>query len=177
MLDRLLVETWLLARDEGTFRLLYQRHAPALWRLALRLTNGHEPTAEDIVQDAWLRAVERLPAFRWQSKLRTWLCGFVVNRWREQVRRESLDQQRIALLENDTPATTRCADPAQQLDLATAFASLPTSLREVLALHDLEGFKHREIAKILGIAPGTSKRRLFDARRALRAFFASEITR
>jgi RNA polymerase sigma-70 factor (ECF subfamily) len=177
MLDRLLTETWLLTRDEGSFRLLYRRHATAMWRLALRLTGGNADAAEDIVQDAWLRAVERLPEFRWQSSLRTWLCGFIVNRWREHIRREQLDYQRFTNIESGLSATVEPGAPAASLDLAAAFQALPDPLKEALILYEMEGFKHHEIAAMLGIAEGTSKSRLHDARAALRQFFSAEITR
>ena len=170
-LDRLLVETWLRARDESTFRLLYMRHAKAMWRLALRLTKGREEVAEEIVQDAWLRAVERLEKFKWQSSLRTWLCGIVVFRWREQVRKENFENQKFQPLEEDISASEKSNHPATKLDLASAFDALPDTLKEVLTLHDLEGFKHREIAAMLSIAEGTSKSRLSHARKAFRAFF------
>jgi DNA-directed RNA polymerase specialized sigma24 family protein len=65
-----------------------------LWRLALRLSGGNTTAAEDIEQDAWLRAVERLPQFRWESSLKTWLCGFVVNRCREYWKNDRTDNRR-----------------------------------------------------------------------------------
>jgi RNA polymerase sigma-70 factor, ECF subfamily len=175
--DRILVETFLLTRDETVFRLLYRRHEQALWRLALRLSNGNTTVGEDIVQDAWLRAVERLPQFRWESSLKTWLCGFVVNRCREFWKNEQADNRQLLPIEE---AYFKTIDPLsknhEKMDLETAFEALPAGYRAVLILHDVEGFKHEEIAVMLDIAVGTSKSQLSRARDALRGLLTDKIS-
>ncbi len=91
--DRRLAAAIAESGDEAAFRTLYGRHTPALYRLALRLGGGDEPWAEDLVQQAWIRAVESLPGFQWRSAFRTWLSGIAINcareGWRE--RRLSLE--------------------------------------------------------------------------------------
>src|SRR5262249_40840337 len=82
-IDRALVEGFLARRGEADFLALYRRHTPALLGLASRLSGRPPREAEDLVQEAWLRAAPALSAFRWESSLRTWLSGFVVNVWRE----------------------------------------------------------------------------------------------
>lgn len=168
--DRALVEAFLLTRDETVFRLLYRRHKDALWRLALRLNGGDRPASEDVVQDAWLRAIERLPQFRWESSLRTWFLGFVVmltrERWRSQRPYASLE---TALFEQVAPDFR-----PEKVDLEAAFSALSPGYRAVLTLHDIEGFKHEEIATMLGISIGTSKSQLSRARSTLRQMMQNE---
>jgi RNA polymerase sigma-70 factor, ECF subfamily len=165
--DRQLVAAVVTGGDERAFARLYDRHTPALYRLALRLTGGSEPEAEEITHDAWVRAVERLPTFEWRAALRTWLCAFVVRRWRERDRMEVPNAQPLEdLAPGADDATLR--GTYDRLDLERAIAGLAAGFRQVFVLHDVEGYTHHEIADLLGIDPGTSKSQLFRARRALR---------
>lgn len=166
--DRALVEAFLLTREEWAFRLLYQRHNTALWRLALRMCQNNGEQAEDVLQDVWLRGIEKLPQFRWDSSLRTWLSGFVLMRVREQWRTQAQAQKRLVSLDE---ASEQAVWPDQQLgkaDLLAAIERLPTGYKMVLSLYDLEGFKHEEIASLLNISVGTSKSQLSRARSLLR---------
>lgn len=162
--DRELVGRFLRGRSEDAFRALYREHAPYLHCLALRLTGGRREEAEEAVQEAWIRAVERLERFEGRARLRTWLAGFVVNCCRELRRRRPAAAPEAARRDEPSPAPV----PVTRLDLERLLAALPAGQREVLVLFDVEGYTHREIADALGIAPGTSKSRLFEARRALR---------
>lgn len=166
--DRVLVEAVVGSRDDRSFEILYRRHTPAMYALALRLAAGSGPDAEDVVHDAWIRAVERFPGFEWRSALRSWLCGFVVMRWREMHRRAS--REPIALVADEPTAIIdlELTSAVDRLDLERAVRGLADGHREVLVLHDIEGFTHDEIAHMLGIEPGTSKSRLSRARRAMR---------
>lgn len=157
--------------DEVAFRDLYRRHTPALYRLALRLGGGDEPWAEELVQRAWIRAVEGLATFAWRSSLSTWLGGIAINcareLWREgRVHDDvSLDEGKIHL-----PASHGSPlGPEDRIDLERAIERLPHGYRQVFVLHDVEGYTHEEIAGLLGIEPGTSKSQLSHARRRLRA--------
>lgn len=162
--DRALVAAFLRSRSERAFADLYERHTAALFRFAARLCGGPGPEAADIVQESWARAVERLDGFRWQSSLRTWLCGIVLNGWREASRRERRRHD-LALVDPPEPGAP---EPAMSDPLASAIQELPPGYREVLILHDVEGFTHVEIAREFGISEGTSKSQLHRARRALR---------
>lgn len=155
------------SRAEEPFRLLFRRHTPALLRLGQRLLGGDLAAAEDAVQEVWIRAVARLPEFRFESKLRTWLCGFVVNRCREVLRARGAAPWTAAGAEPSDSAAAD-ADAAQALDLEQAVQGLPDGYRAVFVLHDVLGLTHREIAVRLEIDEGTSKSQLFLARRALR---------
>lgn len=156
--------SFLRSRSERAFSRLYGRHTDALYRFAARLCGRPGPEASDLVQESWVRAVERLDGFRWDSSLRTWLCGIVLNGWREASRRE---HRRHALTLVDVPQP-RDPDPGISDRLTSAISELAPGYREVLILHDVEGFTHAEIARDFGIAEGTSKSQLHRARRALR---------
>ncbi|MEX2663139.1 MAG: sigma-70 family RNA polymerase sigma factor [Vicinamibacterales bacterium] len=165
--DRELVARFLRARDESSFRALYRRHTPALYGLALRLLGHRSADADDVIQDTWIRAAERLNGFRWESTVRTWLASIAVNCCRERLRTGWRWVQ-----EDDTlPERSNPDVPALELTLAVdrAIATLPAGCRGVFVLHDIEGRTHEEIGALLDIAPGTSKSQLFHARRHLRA--------
>lgn len=172
--DRRLVDAVSRRGDPRAFRRLYERHTPAMYGLALRLAAGDEADAEDVVHDAWIRAVERLDSFEWRSALRSWLCGFVVYRWREIRRARSHE----AGSQDSAPggpssaelsaADARLDATADRIDLERAVWRLADGYREVLVLHDIHGFTHEEVGALLGIEAGTSKSQLSRARRILR---------
>lgn len=167
--DRTLVEAVLSRGDQRAFAALYDRHTPALYGLALKLAAGDRAAADEVIQDAWIRASDRFARFEWRSELRTWLSGFVVNCAREVVR--PFEKQGVALVEDDVELGSD--DPGisgafDRLDLERGLAALPPGYREVLVLHDIEGYAHDEIAELLHVATGTSKSQLTRARRALR---------
>lgn len=121
-----------------------------------------------MVHDAWLRAVERLGAFRGDSAFRTWLMGFVVRvAWEAQRKRGArfdLEGEGVLLAQDDQHLLLT----SERLDLERALAGLPDGFRTVLVLHDVEGFTHEEIGALLGVVPGTSKSQLARARQAMR---------
>jgi RNA polymerase sigma-70 factor, ECF subfamily len=162
--DRELADAVVNGGAEWAFRELYQRHAGRVFQLVVRLLGGAEPDAQEIVQEAWLDAAEGLAGFRWQSSFHTWLTAIALNKvrtfWRQ------ADRTATAPLPEDLAATT--PPIGLRLDLEAAIARLPEGARAVLVLHDIEGFTHDEIGRLLGIAAGTSKSQLFDARRRLR---------
>ena len=166
MSDRELVEAVVVNGDEIAFRELYRRHTPRLYQLILRLV-GTEQDAEDIVQEAWIRATEAAANFRWESGFATWLTGIAINRFKELLRKRN--RWPMLALEQVSEPEIRPDRVGERVDLERALKLLPDGYRTVLVLHDLEGFRHEEIAEQLGIAPGTSKSQLFHARRYVRA--------
>lgn len=150
-----------LGGSEDAFTALYARHAPRMYGLARRLLGPHAGDADDVLQTAWMRASRRLHAFRGASALSTWLCGFVVNCCRERVPGRLVS----TVPPGPAPPSLRLDDP---VDIHRALASLPDGYRAVLVLHDIEGHTHGEIARLLGIEPGTSKSQLSRARQAMR---------
>ncbi|MFY9608268.1 MAG: RNA polymerase sigma factor [Blastocatellia bacterium] len=169
--DRVLVNRFLRTGDERSFRELYRRHTPTLYRLGLRLVGGSEADAQDAIQDTWVRACKSLSRFEWKSSLRTWLVGILINRTREfnRVRWRQPEDE----LPDEFPAST-IARPAERIDLEQAIARLPAGYRQVLVLHDIEGNTHEEISLLLEISVGTSKSQLFHARKTVRAVLQME---
>jgi RNA polymerase sigma-70 factor (ECF subfamily) len=167
--DRRLAGAVAESGDEAAFRALYHRHTPALYRLALRLGGGDESWAEELVQRAWIRAVEGLGGFAWRSAFRTWLSGIAVNCAREQWR---VSRASPEVEWSSDSAAAPAGDPGLRVDLERAIGRLPQGYRQVFVLHDVEGYTHEEIAGMLGIEPGTSKSQLFQARRQLRGLLS-----
>ena len=126
-----------------------------------------QTAAEDVAQDAWVRAISGLGGFRGQSTLRTWLCGIVVNCCRERWRRDGVQY------DGDIEAAAG-SDPEAALDVRTALERLPPGYRTVIVLHDIHGHTHLEIAGMLGIQEGTSKSQLARARRSMRELLKGE---
>lgn len=162
--DKLLVKGFLFSRSELLFRQLYRKHTLAVYRLALQLTNKDIQGTEDIIQEAWIRAVERLHQFRWESSFKTWLSGIAINCCREYLRKKKSSILPYDDMEKELTVT----HSHDKIDLQNALAMLPIGYREVLLLHDMEGYKHEEIGQLLGISEGTSKSQLFHARKAIR---------
>ena len=162
--DRALADALLLEGDERAFRELYQRHTPRLYQVALRVVGGAEHDAEDVVQETWIRATEKLGTFRWEAAFGTWLTGIGLNVARQLLRRRG---RWVEL--DDAPEPWRPPPhDGERIDLERAIALLPAGYRTVLVLHDVEGYRHEEIGEMLGISAGTSKSQLFNARRSLR---------
>ena len=160
--------------DDAAFAALYDAHAGRVFALCLRLS-ADSASAEELVQDVFVRLWERLGSFRGESAFTTWLHRLAVNTVLEQGRARHRRRLRVAIAADLagvdlhlTDAEAKAPDPALQLDLETAVARLPAGARAVLVLHDVEGYQHGEIGELLGIAEGTSKAHLFRARRLLR---------
>lgn len=182
--DNALIDRLARTKDPRAFDVLYRRHTERLYATAVRLT--HDPdVAADAVHDAWLRAVESLGAFERRSSFRTWITGILINciREYERARRRdsSHDGESYDDLANELPdlASSLPLDDAaiEQIDLDAAIAALPPRFRQVLVLHDIEGFTHEEIAVALGLVVGTSKSQLARARQRVREMLTTGVRR
>ncbi len=173
--DARLVKRFLAGRDEQAFRSLYRAHTPAMLAVVWRYLDGDRVEAEDVVQEAWMRATEKLPGFRWESTLRTWLVGIAINCARNRARGRGATTARDTDLAEvlELPSSTASIDVAVY-DLERAVARLPEGYREVLLLHDVFGYTHDEIARMLGVESGTSKSQLHRARTSVRRWLAEK---
>jgi RNA polymerase sigma factor (sigma-70 family) len=169
--DQDLVAEVLNDGGERAFRTLYRRHTPYLYQFALRTLGGDEHEAEDVVQETWIRGVERLRTFRWDAGLRTWLVAIALNVCRGVFRRRDAGWLELT---DATAGGTAPASPELKIDLEQALALLPAGYRTVVLLHDVEGYRHEDIARELGTTVGTSKSQLFHGRRALRRLLGTE---
>jgi RNA polymerase sigma-70 factor (ECF subfamily) len=155
--------------DQDAFERLYRQHVGRVYALCLRLA-GDAAEARTLTQDAFVRAWERLATFRGDSEFSSWLHRLAVNVVLAD-RRAAVRRERRVAADSDAPAYELGAAEGwapERLDLEQAIAALPPGARAVFVLYDIEGYDHHEIAKLVGIAPGTSKAQLHRARRLLR---------
>jgi RNA polymerase sigma-70 factor, ECF subfamily len=155
--------------DAHAFERLYRRHVTRIHNLVRRM---HGPDdADEVTQDVFVRAWEKLGTYRGEAAFSTWLHRLAVNvvlgRREERGRRRSRFSDDEVLVDS---APARRATPEESMDLDVAVSKLPTGAREVFVLHDVEGYRHEEIGEMLGLATGTSKSQLHRARMALRAW-------
>lgn len=153
--------------DARAIRDLYERYAPRVFAVVRRIA-GDDETAQDYAQEAWIRAVRALPSFRGDARFSTWLHRIAVNSALQALRRSQTRQKREAPFPADVPVGPRGGDTLLQRRLERALDALPDGMRQVLILHDVEGYTHEEIGGALGVAPGTSKSQLFKARAKMR---------
>ncbi|RCS31478.1 RNA polymerase sigma factor [Rhodanobacter denitrificans] len=156
------------AGDRRAFQRLYQLHAGRVHGAVYRLAGYDHARAEDLTQDAFVRAWQKLPGFRHESAFGTWLYRLAVNLALMDIRARGADPVSMVDDEHlpDTGETPFCA--AEREELEHAVGKLPPRARAVLVLHDIEGWKHEEIATELAMAVGTSKAQLHRARGLLR---------
>ena len=157
--------------DELAFRSLYDQTVGRIHALCLRLV-ADPASAEELTQDVFVRAWERLGSFRGESAFSTWLHRLAVNVVLTERRARGRREKRIfpagELQDLETEPAVPSNSPGTRMDLEQAIAALPAGARAVFVLHDIEGYQHEEIASMSGLATGTSKAQLFRARRLLR---------
>jgi RNA polymerase sigma-70 factor (ECF subfamily) len=153
---------------EAAIRTLYERYAPRVYAITRRFADD-DALAEDWAQEAWVAAIRGLPRFRGAAQFSTWLHRIAINSALQgRRRRERLASRETALPEVLPPGGSRNGGPLLRLQLEAALRELPPGMRQVLVLHDIEGYTHEEIAEALGVTPGTSKSQLFKARARMR---------
>ena len=159
-----------VAGDTAAFERLYRTHVPRILALSRRMAGAD--AADELTQDVFVRAWQKLGSFRGESSLATWLHRMAVNVIIERFRGLGTQRERFlpdgdeALARMSAPAGTRSLDLG--MDLEAAVERLPPGARSVFVLHDVEGYKHEEIGTLLGVSVGTSKSQLHRARMTLR---------
>jgi RNA polymerase sigma-70 factor (ECF subfamily) len=155
--------------DLAAFESLYRSHLGRIYGLCLRMV-ADPHRAEDLTQEAFIRAWEKLAQFRGESAFATWLHRLAVNVVLGDLRaRGRWSSQQVEI--TDSPAledTATAPRSTSGIDLERAIAELPPQARTVFVLFDVEGYRHGEIATMTGISEGTSKAHLHRARRLLR---------
>ncbi len=162
------------AGDRQAMGELYETHARRVYTVVRRLV-GDDHLAEDLSQEAWVRAFEKLHLFRGDSAFGTWIyrlaTNVALNRLRRSSKRDSVEAAA------GLPTVVRAPDDAvvNGRVLAAALDRLPPGYRKVLVLHDIEGWTHKEIAASLECSTGTSKSQLHKARARMRRLVAPQV--
>jgi len=154
--------------DFGAFEELYRRTVGRVYAICLRMT-GDRTRAEDLTQEAFTRAWQKLDSFRGEAAFAGWLSRVAVNVVLADRRSRLGGPARESRLDEvlDYGIAGRPFNPAAGLDLEMAIAALPEGARTVFVLHDVEGYRHEEISRLMGVAVGTSKAQLHRARKLL----------
>lgn len=168
--------------DMGAFEQLYERHNRRVYSLCLRMTQN-VAEAEDLAQEAFIQLFRKIGSFRGESAFTTWLHRLTVNQVLMHFRKKSVKLERTTE-EGETPEQVvqgtqnpNAMPVIDRIALDRALAQLPPGYREVFLLHDVEGHEHGEIARMLGVAEGTSKSQLHKARMKLRRLLKEQATR
>ena len=159
--------------DMVAFEEIYQRHHRRVYSICLRmLQNAYE--AEDLTQDVFIQLYRKIGSFRGDSAFTTWLHRMTVNQVLMHFRKRNVKYEKTTE-EGETPdqVVTGTSDPERmrvvdKIALENAIDQLPDGYKNVFVLHDVEGFEHEEVARILGCSVGTSKSQLHKARLKLR---------
>ena len=158
------------AGDRVAFERLYRQHVNRVFSLCARMVNDRG-RAEELTQDVFVRAWDKLHLFRGESAFGTWLHRMTVNVVLNARKTEGRNRARF---EDDEEGDgvdllpSRPLAPGDRMDLEAAIATLPKGARRVFTLHDIEGYKHEEIAEMLGVTSGATKAQLHRARLLLR---------
>jgi len=154
--------------NSEAFERLYETHLNRIYALSLRMLSD-PGRAEEATQDIFVRAWEKLGTFQFRSAFGTWLHRLGVNVILGNLKSDKRRDDKIGSTDLDAfIGEVGEAMPETKLDLERAIAKLPPRAKEVLVLHDIQGFRYREIADLLGTAEGTVKSQLNRARRLVR---------
>jgi len=155
--------------DASAFERVYHAHVPRVHGLARRMAGPD--AADELTQDVFVRAWQKLGTFRGESSFGTWLHRLAVNVIVERFRTLGVARDRF-LSDSESALEVATAPPRSRpdlgMDLQAAIERLPPGARTIFVLHDVEGYRHEEIAGMLGVSAGTSKSQLHRARQTLR---------
>ena len=160
------------AGDGDAFETIYRQNASRIYTLACRMAGSPED-GEDLLQEIFLQAHRKLESFKGDASIGTWLYRLAVNHCLDYVRSRRAKMSKLTETldaESSLEPVARRETPVARLDLQRAIERLPEGCREAFVLHDVEGFDHKEVAGLLGIAEGTSKSQVFKARMKLRGY-------
>lgn len=159
--------------DVVAFEQLYRRHFRRVYAICLRMI-GNPTEAEDLSQEVFIQLFKKIGSFRGDSAFTTWLHRMTVNQVLMHFRKRSTRSEMLTE-EGETPvqivqgtANPNAMPVVDKIALEKAISELPPGYRNVFVLHDVEGYDHEEIARMLGFAEGTSKSQLHKARLKLR---------
>lgn len=157
----------------AAFEMLYVRHHRRTYSLCLRMTKN-VTEAEDLTQEVFVQLFRKVGSFQGKSAFSTWLHRLTVNQVLMHFRKRSVKSEKTSET-GDMPdqivsgsENHRKMPIVDRIAITNAISELPKGYRSVFILHDVEGYEHEEVARILGISVGTSKSQLHKARLKLR---------
>ena len=163
----------------AAFEVIYQRYHRRTYSLCLRMANS-QTEAEDLTQEVFIQLFRKAGSFRGDSAFSTWLHRLTVNQVLMHFRRRSVKNEKVSD-DGEMPEQTvhGTADPnrmpvVDRIALKKAIAQLPNGYRNVFVLHDVEGYEHEEVSRMLKISVGTSKSQLHKARLKLRGLLIKQ---
>lgn len=165
--------------DEAAFEEIYNRHRKLVYSVALRMT-GNVADAEDLTQDSFVSVMRRIGGFRGEASFTSWLYRLAVNQVKMHFRRrQSRPEYQTSdgeILEREASVVRR-ANSEQVIDrlaLEEAVQRIPKGFRAAFILHDVEGYQHKEVGRMMGWTTGTSKSQLHWARMGLRKLLSAQ---
>lgn len=157
-------------QDSQAQKVVYHHYIKAMYNVSLRLLN-HSAEAEDVVQEAFLEAFQKIGQFRAEASFGAWLKRIVINKSINQLRKRRLNLVEISASAQDTLEEDSSSNEAeiawQVARVRQGIRALPDGFRVVLSMYLLEGYDHREIAEFLGISESTSKSQYSRAKKKL----------
>ncbi|HUR98102.1 MAG TPA: RNA polymerase sigma factor [Pyrinomonadaceae bacterium] len=163
----------------AAFEVIYQRYHRRTYSLTMRMTNNTSE-AEDLTQEVFIQLFRKAGSFRGDSAFSTWLHRLTVNQVLMHFRRRSVKNEKVSD-DGEMPEQTvhGTANPnkmpvVDRIALKKAISELPNGYRNVFVLHDVEGYEHEEVARMMGISVGTSKSQLHKARLKLRGLLIKQ---
>ena len=156
-----------LQGNTDAFKELFMKHVSKINFLCKRFS-ADPNTADDITQEVFIKAWEKLNTFKFESKFSTWLHGIAANQFLMHLRKTNRITQKESNYKSGLTEMQTKQQTDSRIDLETAIKKVPETARTVLVLHDIEGYKHNEISEMMNIEIGTSKAHLHRARKILR---------
>lgn len=157
--------------DPASQKELYDRYAPLFLSMALRYTKVY-PEGEDIMVRAFCKIFSKIDTFKEEGSFEGWMKRIVVNEALMTIRKKNNLHLAVEIAEHDVPEHTNAIDDLQYQELLDLLEQLPVGYKTVFNLQVIEGYKHREIAEMLGISINTSKSQLILAKKRLRQLIA-----
>lgn len=159
------------AGNSYAFKELYNHNFSRVYAVCLRASQDVD-TADELTQEVFIKAWEKLNTFQFESKFSSWLHSIAVNQFLMMKRSEKRFAERVAelsdIISRENPVTRAKHHYDSRIDIEDALDKLPEQARLTFILHDIEGYKHHEISKMMEIEVGTSKAHLHRARKMLR---------
>jgi len=159
------------AGNSYAFKELYNGNVSRVYAVCLRISRDRD-TAEELTQEVFIKAWEKLHTFQFESKFSSWLHSIAVNQFLMMKRSEKRFSERVneltEIMNRENPAAKIKQSYESRIDIETALDKLPRQARMTFVLHDIEGYKHHEISEMMDIEVGTSKAHLHRARKMLR---------